>query len=100
MKIAPHFSVGLRFKRRIRPEGTIETHTSGAQCEFMSARCRQSSLPGRIALKNANPALKCWATFIASLPGRGASFIYRHPAMKWGATSIGRCGTSPEASAI
>jgi hypothetical protein len=63
MKIAQQFIAGLGSERCARPARDDRNHLfSVKQRNF-----HLSSLTGRVISKNANPALKCWATFIASL---------------------------------
>ena len=66
MKIAPHFSVGSQLKRPVRPGGTIEmlagSNPNSCAQAVVNRPCRDVS-----HLKNAIPALKYWAIFIASL---------------------------------
>jgi hypothetical protein len=84
MKVAQHFSTGKWRKDGSVPIGTIDALLIGTidalrfwhQFDLSIANGDRSSLPGRVALHNANPALKCWVTFRGSLRDRVPPGMY------------------------
>ena len=66
MKVAQHFSAGLASLNASVPEGTVEFRCHGQRTgrhALFDRPWRDGSI-----FSDINPAINCWATFIASLP--------------------------------